>query len=102
MVRLIQAVQIVSAALLAGTLVALGAGILAQTPATITLGLSLLAQVAGLISSSPLTKKTTIEEKVIEHLKGLKGTEPKSDFMTFLDGAVRGERVDQIYAGLVS
>src|SRR5467141_4067590 len=102
MVNLIQIIQLVSVAALGVTLFALFDGLLAAEPAAISVALSLLAQVGGLISSSPLVKKTTVEDNVIQHLKGSKNVEREDEFESFLRDMISGQHVERLYDDLVS
>jgi len=89
--------------ILAVTLIALLSGAIDKEPASVAIVGSLLAQIGAVVSSSPLAKKTPIEEEIIAHLKKEKGnSESKQAFENFLQGLLEKQDKKQIFDSLVN
>ena len=96
-------IQLASMIILAVTLIALLSGAIDKEPASVAIVGSLLAQIGAVVSSSPLAKKTPIEEEIIAHLKKEKGnSESKQAFENFLQGLLEKQDKKQIFDSLVN
>ncbi len=101
MIKVVVLIQLVSMGILGSALLGLLGGFISEVPVMISVILGISGLLAGMVSSSPLIKRTPLEEKIISEIRSGDGGLSRNDVENLVREFMESERVDDTIQSLI-